>query len=135
MWSVFEIIGAQAPSIAAAAIVAMMVGVAAFKFWEQRSGDFFDVRKSEAASTSALAVKIMAMSAEQNKTIAAQCATIASQQTQISELRADLERCVAECAKCHDQRAEDRLERVRERAERDRELATLKAAVAAIRTR
>lgn len=133
MWSVLEIIGEQAPSIAAATIVAMMVGVAAFKFWEQRSSDFFDFRKGETASTSALAVKIMAMSAEQNKTIAAQCATIAAQQAQLSQLRADLERCVAECAKCHDQRAADRRERARERMERDREIAALKAAIAAVK--
>ncbi len=133
MWTVLEIIGAQAPSIAAAAIVAMMVGVAAFKFWEQRSEDFFDMRKSDAASTGALAVKIMSMSAEQNKTIAAQCATIAAQQNQLSALRADLEKCVAECSKCHDERAADRAERTRERAERDSEIAALKAAVAAIK--
>ncbi len=134
MWSVFQTIGEQAPSIAAAAIVAMIVGIAAFKYWEQRSSDFFDFRKGETASASTLAVKIMAMSAEQNKTIAAQCATIACQQAQILELRADLEQCVAECAKCHEERVRDRAERALERADRDREIAALKAAIAAIKT-
>ncbi len=131
MWEVFQTIGAQAPAIAAAAIVAILVGLAAVRFLETRSGQFFDLKKNETASTGSLAAKIITMSAEQNKTIASQCAMIAEQQTQIAELRADLEKCVAECARCHEERVQDRAQRALERADRDREIAALKAAIAA----
>ncbi len=133
MWNVLQTIGEQTPAIAAAAIVAVMIGLAALRFLESRSGRVFDLRKSESASTGGLAAKIMAMSAEQNKTIAAQCAMIAEQQTQIAELRTDLEKCVAECAKCHEERARDRAQRALERADRDREIAALKAAISAVK--
>lgn len=126
MWEVLQTIGKEAPAIAAAAIVALTVGLAAFRFWDSRSGDFFDLKKSETTSTGALAVKIMAMSAEQNKTIASQCATIAAQQTQIASLRAELQKCIAECAQCHEDRA-------RERAALAKEIAALKAAISSIK--
>ena len=132
MWDVFQTIGNEAPAIAASGIVALLIGLAAMRLLEARNGDVFDLRKAESASTSGLAVKIMAMSAEQNKTIAAQCATIADQQQQIDKLRTDLETCAAECAKCHEERVQDRAARALERADRDHEIAALKAAIAAI---
>ncbi len=134
MWDVFQAIGAKAPAIAASAMVALLIGLAALRFLELRSGKFFDLKVSETTSTGSLAVKIMAMSAEQNKTIAAQCATIADQQTQIAALRTDLEKCVSDCSKCHEERIRDRAERALERADRDREIAALKAAITAIRS-
>ena len=133
MWDVLQTVGREAPAIAAAALVALMIGLAAFRFWDSRSGDFFDFKKSETASASALAVKIISMSAEQNKTIASQCATIAAQQSQIVSLRAEIEKCVAECAQCYEEREKDRAARAAERTARDKEITSLKAAIAAIK--
>lgn len=132
MWDVLHTIGERAPAIAAAAVVALSIGFAVLQFLELRSGNVFDLKKSETASTGSLAAKIMAMSAEQNKTIAAQCAMIADQQKQVDKLRTDLETCVAECAKCHEERVQDRAARALERADRDHEIAALKAAISAI---
>lgn len=132
MWDVFQIIGKEAPAIAASGIVALLIGLAAMRVLEMRHGDLFDLRKVESVSTGGLAAKIMAMSADQNKTIATQCATIADQQQQIDKLRTDLETCVAQCAKCHEERVHDRAARALERADRDHEIAALKAAISAI---
>lgn len=132
MWTVLKEIGREAPAIAAITMAVILIGLGLLKLFEKYNGAAFDLKQREAASTGNLAARIMAMSAEQNKTIASQSAMIATLQSQLAELRDGLDKCVAACAQCHAERDQDRADWARERLNHERDMAALKTAIAAM---